>query len=121
MTWFRGDGPGDTRPEIIVVTILAGLIALAATSELVALLLGVRAIPADDVVDTWTPSVGVTMFFVPVQVVFVALLLLFRRGASTSTKRVARWSMVLACVGILSLVLDHVLISKGVWGYLKLF
>jgi energy-converting hydrogenase Eha subunit A len=119
--WFRGDGPGDTRPEIIVVTILAGLIALAFATELVALLLGLRAIPAADVVDTWEPSVFATMFFVPVQAVLVGLLLLFRRGASTSTRRLARWSVAISCLGILSLVLDHVLISNGVWGYLKLF
>jgi energy-converting hydrogenase Eha subunit A len=121
VTWFKGDQPGDTRPEIIVVTVLAAIIALSAASELVALLLGLRTVPVDDVVDTWEPSVFATLIFVPVQVVFLGLLLLFRRGAGTSTRRLAGWSVGISCVGIVSLLLDHVLVSKGVWGYLKLF
>jgi hypothetical protein len=119
--WFRGDDPGDTRPEIVIVAIVAGLIALAAMSELVALLFGLRAIPAGDVVDTWEPSVYATLSFVPLQVVLVGLLLLFRRGASSGTKRFATWSVAVSCAGILSMLLVYVLISRGVWGYLKLF
>jgi hypothetical protein len=121
VTWFRGAEPGDTRPEIVVLTATAGLIALAATSELVRLLLGLKTVPVGDVVDTWEPSVLGTLILVPVQAVLLFLLFMFRHAAAPSTKRAARWSVWVSAVGLISLVLDHALVSRGVWGYLKLF
>jgi hypothetical protein len=121
MAWFRGEEPGDPRPEIICLTIVAALIAFVATTELVSLMLGLRAVPVDDVVDAWEPSVWATVVFVPVESVLLGLILMFRGAASTSTRRLASWSVAIASLGVVALLADHLVISKGVWGHFKVF
>jgi hypothetical protein len=120
LTWFRGEAPGDPRPEIVVIISVAALVLLLVLWDCSALLLGARTVVADDVVDGWEPSFFGTIALVAIEGFLGVLLAALRLGAAESTRRIAGWGLVIVGTGVAVGLVDHAVVSHKVWGYLKL-